>query len=204
MAAGQPKVAQPGSDRVSVASPARIGAPASIAAFARSRRTSASASSPADEPSVPSDLPPAVDHRAGSGQGAAGAGDDEAAAGGAAMLHARHHLLADVAALAEIDAGELVHVGVVGEGVAEGEVDAAFGDAERDAVGVVVGFRLPGRSRPSTGGWPAGATIRQPSAASRGSGAATPSMWWTPSGPQTAITWVSAEMSSIVTLARSR
>ena len=55
----------------------------------------------------------------------------------AAMLHARDHLLADIAAFGEIDAAELVHVGLVREGVAVAEIDAALRNAERDAVRLV-------------------------------------------------------------------
>ena len=55
------------------------------------------------------------------------------------MLHARHHLLADIAALGEIDAAELIHVGLVRKRVAIDEVDAAARHAERDAMGLVVG-----------------------------------------------------------------
>ena len=55
------------------------------------------------------------------------------------MLHARHHFLADEAALVEIDAAELVHVGLVREGVAVDEIAAAARHAERDAMRLVVG-----------------------------------------------------------------
>ncbi len=51
-----------------------------------------------------------------------------------AMLDARHDFLADIAAFVEIDAGELVHVGLVREGVAIDEIHAAARHAERDAV----------------------------------------------------------------------
>ncbi len=53
------------------------------------------------------------------------------------MLHARNDFLADVAALVEIDAAELIHVGFVGKRVAVGEVAAAARHAKRDAVGLV-------------------------------------------------------------------
>jgi hypothetical protein len=56
---------------------------------------------------------------------------------GAAMLHPRHHLLADIAALVEIDAVKPVHVGFVRKGIAIAEVEAAAGNAQRDAVGLV-------------------------------------------------------------------
>ena len=55
------------------------------------------------------------------------------------MLHARHHFLADEAALGEIDAGELVHVGLVREGVAIAEIEAAARHAVRDAMRLVGG-----------------------------------------------------------------
>ena len=73
----------------------------------------------------------------------------DAAARAAAMLDARHHLLADIAALVEIDAGELVHVGFVREGVAIGEIHAAARHAERDAVRVI-GRRRRSASAPSS------------------------------------------------------
>ena len=88
------------------------------------------------------------------------------------MLHARHHLLADVAALVEIDAVELVHVGLVREGVAVDEIEPAARHAERDAVRLVGGgldqLRRRDRPRPP---WPdaAAACTRWPSAGSRGS-----------------------------------
>ena len=63
---------------------------------------------------------------------------NHAGAGDAAMLHARHHLLADEAALVEVDAVELVHVGLVRERIAIDEVEAAARHAERDAVRLVV------------------------------------------------------------------
>ena len=55
------------------------------------------------------------------------------------VLHARHHLLADEAALVEVDAVEQVEIGLVRKGVAERIVVAGLGHAEGDAVGVVVG-----------------------------------------------------------------
>ena len=93
----------------------------------------------ADEPSAPIGLPPAVTGVPGGGRSSPRPIDD-ATARRAAMLHARDDLLADEAALGEVDAGELVHVRVMGEGLAEGEVDAALGNAEPDAMGVVGGF----------------------------------------------------------------
>ena len=53
------------------------------------------------------------------------------------MLDARHHFLADVAALLEIDAGELVHVGFVRKRIEIHEVLAAARHAERDAMRIV-------------------------------------------------------------------
>jgi hypothetical protein len=55
----------------------------------------------------------------------------DAGAGNAAMFHARHHLLADIAALGEIDAVKLVHVGLVEKRVAIAEIPAAAGHAQR-------------------------------------------------------------------------
>ena len=77
------------------------------------------------------------DRGAGLRRGAVEADRHGAGARGAAVLHARHHLLADIAAFFEIDAGELVHVGFVREGVAVGEIDPATRDAKRDAVRLV-------------------------------------------------------------------
>ena len=96
---------------------------------------------PAAEPVVPTCLSPAITGDAGVGREAVGRDRHDAGARGAAMLHARHHLLADVAALVEIDAGELVHVGLVREGVAVDEVEPAARHAERDAMRLV-GVRL--------------------------------------------------------------
>ena len=67
-------------------------------------------------------------------------GDQHAAPRRAAMLHARHHLLADVAALPEADAAILVEQHVMREGVARRIVEAAFGDAMRDAQRMPIGF----------------------------------------------------------------
>jgi hypothetical protein len=53
------------------------------------------------------------------------------------MLDTRDHLLPDIAALIEIDAAELVHVGFVRKGVAVGEIHAAARHAECDAVRLV-------------------------------------------------------------------
>ena len=75
----------------------------------------------------------------------------------AAMLHPRNDLLADIAAFAEIDAAELIHVGLVRKGVAVAEINAAVRHAERDAMRFVfargdegcteIGRRLGGKMR---------------------------------------------------------
>jgi hypothetical protein len=56
----------------------------------------------------------------------------------AAMLGARHDFLADIAALVEIDAAELIHVSFMGKGVAINEINPAARYAERDAVRFIV------------------------------------------------------------------
>ena len=55
----------------------------------------------------------------------------------AAVLHAGDDLLADVAALVEIDAVQLVHESLMREGFAERKILAAFRHPERNPVGVV-------------------------------------------------------------------
>src|SRR4029453_1602476 len=60
-----------------------------------------------------------------------------AAARGAAVLDARDHLLSDEAALVEIDAAELVHVGLMWKCIAVDEIEAAARDAKRDAMPLV-------------------------------------------------------------------
>ena len=57
----------------------------------------------------------------------------------AAMLHPRHHLLADITALAEIEAVEEVHIRLMRKGVAIGEIDAAHRQAKADAPRLVIG-----------------------------------------------------------------
>ena len=57
------------------------------------------------------------------------------------MLHPRHDFLADIAAFAEIDAAELIHVGLVRKRIAVAEIDAALRYAERNAMGVVIARR---------------------------------------------------------------
>jgi hypothetical protein len=61
------------------------------------------------------------------------------------MLHARHHLLPDIAALAEADAAIQVHQHVVGEGVAGIEIRARLGDAMGDAQPCEIAFLRIGR-----------------------------------------------------------
>ena len=53
------------------------------------------------------------------------------------MLHAGDDLLADIAALVEIDPVEKVEIGVVREGVRIGEIEAALGRADRDTEALV-------------------------------------------------------------------
>ncbi len=53
------------------------------------------------------------------------------------MFNARNHLLADITTLVEIDAGKLIHVGFVREGVEVAKVLAAARYAERNAVRIV-------------------------------------------------------------------
>src|SRR5579883_3438444 len=62
------------------------------------------------------------DRRAGGRRSAIGGDRHHAAARGPAMLHARDHFLADEAALLEVDAAELVHIGFMREGIVVGEV----------------------------------------------------------------------------------
>ncbi len=59
----------------------------------------------------------------------------------AAVAHAAHHLLPDVAALLEGDAVEGIHCRIERIGVAEDEIDAAFGNRERDPMPMPVGRR---------------------------------------------------------------
>src|SRR6202041_3385480 len=56
----------------------------------------------------------------------------DAFAGRPAVLHARNNLLADVAALVEIDPMEEVEIGVVWEGVRIGEIQAALRRSDGD------------------------------------------------------------------------
>ena len=92
---------------------------------------------PATEPTVPIAAAPALISAPG-GERRLALDRHHALAHAGAVLHAAHHLLADEAALGEGDAVELVEVGLVREGIAEGVVLAALGHAERDAMRVVV------------------------------------------------------------------
>ena len=53
------------------------------------------------------------------------------------MLHARNDLLADIAALVEIDPMEKIEIGVVREGVRIGEIEAALGRPDGDTEALV-------------------------------------------------------------------
>ena len=113
--------------------PALNSRPAAFASSTRSSRSMASASRPDDEPRLPTASSPS---RTGV-PGAAGVGQHldarDPLAGGPAMFHARDDLLADIAALFEIDAVEEVEVRVVRKRVAIDEIDAALRDAGADA-----------------------------------------------------------------------
>ena len=136
---GHANVAQPGLRGAIRTPPAISGVPAAIASATRSSRSIASALGPAAEPMVPTCRSPAVTGTPTSRCMFLDRDRYDAVARGAAMLHARHHLLADVAALVEIDAGKLVHVGFVREGVTVDEIEPAARHAERDAMGLVGG-----------------------------------------------------------------
>ena len=128
---------------------------------------------PEPEPIMPS-VALAGHHRGAGFRRRAVEGDrHDAGARGAAMLDARHHFLADEAALVEIDAAELVHVGLVREGVAVDEIRAAARHAERDAVRFVVGGARPASAPSSRAALPREMRRqimqRQPSAGRRGS-----------------------------------
>ena len=125
----------------------------------------------AAEPSVPTALSPAVTGIAGFRREAVEGDRHDAVARGAAMLDARDHLLADVAALVEIDAAELVHVGLVRKGVAIDEIEAAARHAERDAMRLVVGgsTSVAPRSAAASAARCGGSMQRMPSAGRRGS-----------------------------------
>ena len=132
-----------------------------------------------------------------------------AGARGAAVLHPRHHLLTDIAAFSEIDAGELVHVGLVREGVAVAEIDPAARHAKRDAVRLVfarideiraeIGSRCGGQMRRQHHAYAerrqARIGIAQPAPLPTRVGRGLPS--------QTASTPKTSDRSSMMTLARS-
>src|SRR6478735_6731740 len=61
----------------------------------------------------------------------------DAAACAGTMLHAGYDLLTDIAALAEIDAVELIHVCFVRKRIAINEIEAAARNTERDTVSLV-------------------------------------------------------------------
>ena len=77
------------------------------------------------------------DGRPGRRRGAGEFDARDALARGSAMLHARDDLLADIAALVEIDPMEKIEIGVVREGVRIGEIEAALGRADGDAKALV-------------------------------------------------------------------
>ena len=139
--------------------PARTGSCSSSAARSRSSRTTPIACPSADEPRRPSGRSPATMSAPGSGSACLGMQRDDAPPRRAAMAHAAHHLLADVAALVEGDAVRANPCRIEGKGVAEDEVDAALGNGERDPVPMPVGGRGIGRD---------GAALREPAAAERG------------------------------------
>ena len=130
-------VAQPAGASASSTPPATSGRCAETASSARSVRIMARPVPAAAEPNVPITTPPATISLPGAGGEAGEVNPDDALACRAAMLDARDDLLADKAALLEIDAMNEVEIGVVREGFAIGEVDAPLRNAERDAMGLV-------------------------------------------------------------------
>ena len=133
---GKVKRAQAGMASASVALPAVIGRPLSMAALTLSMRAIAIACGSGAR-SKRADRPPAgQDVGSGRGQGALGGRDQHAAARRSAMLHARDHFLSDIAALPEADAAGLVEQHVMRKCLAERIVAAAFGDAVGDAEGM--------------------------------------------------------------------
>ena len=159
----------------------------------------------ADEPSVPTVLSPALTGVPASGAKPSKLDGHDARARGAAVLHARDHLLADEAALVEVDAAELVHVGLVRERIAVDEVEAAARHAERDAVrlvgrgieqlGAEVGRGLGGQVRRQHAAQP---QRRQPRV-----GDSTGRSRWRAAPSQIASTPRISDRSSTMTLARS-
>ena len=128
-----------GSARRMARPPAVSGIPAASASATRSIRISARPLRPAVEPMVPTGLSPARIGRARLRRKIIQNDAHGAGARGAAMLHPRHHFLADIAALVEIDAVQAVHVGFVRKRVAIHEVEAAARHARGDAMRVVGG-----------------------------------------------------------------
>src|SRR5262249_52392699 len=61
----------------------------------------------------------------------------DAAARAGAMLDSRHNLLPDIAALVEIDAVELIHIGFMRKRIAIHKIKAAARNTERDAMSFV-------------------------------------------------------------------
>ena len=86
-----------------------------------------------------------------------------------AMLHARHHLLADEAALLEVDAVQLIEHRLMREGVAESVVAAALGHAKRDAAGVILILAGERAAEIAEISALAGSRMRSPSSGNRGS-----------------------------------
>ena len=87
---------------------------------------------------VPTVLSPAITSAPTGGAASSKLTGNDAIARGAAMLDPRNHFLPDEAAFPEIDAVQLVEIGVMREGVAVEKIHAALRHAERDAMRVVV------------------------------------------------------------------
>ena len=117
--------------------------PAASASATRSIRISARPLPSAVEPMVPTGLSPARMVAPGFRRRAVEHDAHRSGARGAAMLHPRHHLLADVTALVEIDAVQAVHVGFVRKRVAIDEVEPAARHAGGDAMRVIGGGYRP-------------------------------------------------------------
>ncbi len=138
MVAGVLKRAQDGMRKATVTSPARKGSPAAFASSARSRRRSASPEAPLVEPSVPIAIAARGDLGAGCGQRPLPFDADNAFPRRASVLHARHDLLAHIAAFLEVDAVQLVEQGIMRKGVAIGVVASALGHTEPDPPCMVI------------------------------------------------------------------
>ena len=120
------------------------------------------------------------------------------------MFHPRDDLLSDIAALVEIDAAELIHVGFVRKHIAEAKSMPPSRHAERDAMGVI-GLAVDEIGADQVGHLLLeifGRGIRQPSASSRGSAKAR-SGFVAGSPSHTASTPMLSETFSTATLARS-